>query len=139
MLIAVVFPRNSNCRFVRPKNGVITSSEMEFIESFHSEVKVPRSVPTWLWGGLRNVKHPAIRLKFVEGESGSPPGKEKDDKDKGDSPSKDDKKATKADGASLGLRALNIELPSGTQLKIEREGSFSSSDSTTNLSRHERK
>src|SRR5690242_20051537 len=53
------------CRFVRPKTGVITSTEVDFLESFQSTVTVPEQVPRWLWGGQRVLKHPTIPLKHV--------------------------------------------------------------------------
>ncbi len=61
------------CRFVRPKTGLITSTEVDFIESFQCAISVPDVLPEWLWRGVRILKHPTIPLKYASDRSREQP------------------------------------------------------------------
>ncbi|GAM29291.1 hypothetical protein SAMD00019534_124670, partial [Acytostelium subglobosum LB1] len=50
-------------RFTR--GSCIASSESEFVETFKAEIDVPLIIPTWLWQGVRMVKHPTLKLRLV--------------------------------------------------------------------------
>jgi len=49
-------------RFTRGHS--IMSVESEFVENFRAEIKIPLQIPSWLWQGNSNLRHPTLRLKL---------------------------------------------------------------------------
>nr|CAG8660909.1 8929_t:CDS:2 [Entrophospora candida] len=102
------------------RGGVISGEESEFIEKFSAEIEIPRTIPSWLWGGhVTFAKHPTLKLKFLDPTMIEQPEQKQSKKkkgvesidDKNDFRKRDDANANEDEEAevSMTLQALALE------------------------------